>query len=130
GKDLGLHDRRPGRRVVRHPLADPAGDGLGGDGVGPETGPALVGYPAEAFLQQEAREGVLFIGAAAPDVAGQLLVVLGRVEPAERQAEAVLAARGPMTGAGIAAADVQARDHVLAEADLLRLIELGYRDGH
>src|SRR5262249_4704839 len=110
------------------PLRDPPGNHLGRDSVSAEPGPPFVGDAAEGFLEHQARAGVLFISTAAPDVAGELDVVLSWVESAKAQPESVLAARRAVARAGVASAHVESGDHVLAEADATRLVEPRHHD--
>ena len=89
---------------------------------------ALVRHAAQGLLQHQAGVGVAAVGAAAEHVAGQLQVVGRGVEAAQAQLEAVLARRRAVAGAGVAAADVHGGDHVVAEADRLRLVEVLHRE--
>src|SRR5207237_29919 len=81
----------------------------------------------------EAGLGLLAIGAAAEDVAGELEVVGGRVEAAQAEAKAGLAAGRAVAGAGVAAADVEGGDQFVTEADRQGLVEVlddeGYAGG-
>ena len=82
--------------------------------------------PAESLEEQQAVAKRL--GAAAELVAGQLQVVGIGIEAAERQLEAVLAARRAVAGTAVATADVEGGDHVVAEADRRRLVEVAVLD--
>ena len=86
---------------------------------------AFVGDAARAPLQdKQAGLGLLAIGAAAEHVARQLDVIGVGIVAAQAELEAVLAARGAVAGAGVAAADVEGGDHLVAEADGRRLVEV------
>ena len=76
------------------------------------------------LLHHQAGVGAAAVSAAAENVAGELEVVGGGVEAAQAELEAVLARRRAVAGAGVAAADVQRRDHLAAERHRLRLVEV------
>jgi hypothetical protein len=72
---------------------------------------------ARRLLDQEALLGDRDADAAAGHLAGQAEPVAVGVEPEEREAEAVLAARGAVAGAGVAAGAHEDGHHVELEAD-------------
>src|SRR5260370_20073603 len=87
-----------------------------------------MGDSAQGLQHDQARLGVLPVGAATEDVPRQLKVVSRRIVAAQAELEAVLARGRAVTGARVATADVESGDDLAAEAVRLRLVQSPHHD--
>src|SRR5438876_1164100 len=78
-----------------------------------------MGNVCEGLLQDQALVRVRAIGTSTENLMRQLLVVGGRIEPAQAQAKSILAAWSSVAGAHIAATDIHRRDDLATKADSL-----------
>ncbi len=115
--------------VELHAAGDPAAEGLVIGVAGLDQHAALVGHAAGRLEQHQAAVRSGSVEPATAQVVGERLVIEERVVAAQRQAEAVLALLGAVTGPRVAAHLGQHRHDIADEADLVGRLLAADGDG-
>src|SRR5262245_34431278 len=80
-------------------------------------------HAAQPLLENQTRKRIEPVATPTQDVARKLEIILRRIISAQRQPEAILAARRSVTGAGITAADIERGDDLMPKARWLDRLE-------